>query len=401
MSADRGQRLTLFSRYQLSDQYDLAAEFRPMLAHLCRDYAVQHVSFRNTRPPDNVPDGCTLTELPLSVDRKRPGDVIGKALLLYALLPLAAIRVRRFKPDLIFVTEILPLYALVLKWLTGRRVATAYGDWHVHNFLGAKWWVKPFLRLIEALERVEARHVDGLFCRAGAAGERLQSWGVDGDRIRVVFDAPDLSAFYPQNQQALRAHCGFTPDDVVLLYHGVMHQGKGLDQLLDYTADCYRAHPGIGLIMVGSGPEQESLRARAVALQIAHRVHFTGWLGTVEEVGHYCNAADICIAMRTGAESNQHIIPGALLHSMACRKVVIGPDLPGLREVIVPGENGYLFAPDNGPAFVSLIQDLIARRADWPRVADRAEHDIRERFSVEAAATAYADALHHFAGEEK
>jgi len=395
------RRICVFSRYQLSEQFDLAAEFRPMLETLCRENEVMHLSFRNTHPPASIPDGLKLEEIPLSVNRNVPKDIIIKSLMMYAMLPVAAWKIRKYKPDLVFVSEILPLVGLFFKWFCGCKVGTAYGDWHVHNFLGKKWWIKPFLRIAEFLERFEAKRLEGMFCRAASAAHRLRSWGVDEQCIRVVFDAPDLKAFFPQDQLELRKQCGFTPEDTVLLYHGVMHQGKGLDMLLKCTADLFREHESIGIIMVGSGPELEPLKQLAKNMGIEKRAYFTGWLKTIHEVGHYCNAADICIAMRTGAESNEHIIPGALLHSMACRKVVVGPDMSGIREVLKPGENGYVFKADDEESFKALIRDLISKRDDWPRTAKNAEDDIHRRFSVSGAASQYADALVHFAQVEK
>jgi glycosyltransferase involved in cell wall biosynthesis len=47
---------------------------------------------------------------------------------------------------------------------------------------------------------------------------------------------------------------------------------------------------------------------------------------------------------------------------MACRKVVVGPDLPGIAEVIRPGDNGYMFKADDGDSFKLLIRDLAANR---------------------------------------
>lgn len=400
MNHPHRKTLAIFSRYQLGEQFDLAAEFRTMLEDLCLENNVVHISLKNNCLPEHVPEGLTLEEIPLRVDRRRPADVIVKSLLMYALLPLAAIKLRRHKPDLIYVSEILPLVGLTLKWACGCRVATAYGDWHIHNFLGRKWWIKPFLRFAEFLEKFECRQLDGLLCRAGAARDRLHSWGVGEDHIHVVFDAPDLTAFFPQDQEALRRQCGFDDHSIILLYHGVMHQGKGLDLLINCVADLHQENPDIGLIMVGSGPELETLRKLAQERGLSRKALFTGWLATIQQVGEYCNAADVCIAMRTGAESNIHIIPGALLHSMACRKVVVGPDLPGIREVIQPGVNGFVFTADDAGSFKNLIRQLIAHREDWTRVAARAEQDIHQRFSVEGAARAYADALVHFAGKE-
>jgi glycosyltransferase involved in cell wall biosynthesis len=390
------RRICVFSRYQLSEQFDLAAEFLPMLENLCADNDVMHISFRNSHLPSSIPAGLLLAEMPLQANRSKPRDIIIKSLLMYLMLPVAAFKIRRFKPDLIFVSEILPLVALFLKIFCGCRAATAYGDWHVHNFLGRKWWIRPFLALAEWLERVECRTIEGLFCRASAARTRLLSWGIPDEHIRVVFDAPDLSAFYPQDQSDLRRRCGFNDQDIMLLYHGVMHQGKGLDLLVRCIADLHKEQLPVGLFMVGAGPELEPLKNLAKNLGIENKVHFTGWLKTIQEVGRFCNAADICVAMRTGAESNVHIIPGALLHSMACRKVVIAPDLPGILEVIRHGDNGFVFKADDAISFKSLVRGLLGKRGDWDRIAQNAEQDIHDRFSVSGAARKYADAISHF-----
>jgi len=400
LPAQRRRRLAIFSRYPLNDQYDLAAEFKGMLQTLASRNDVLHLSLRGAQPPSDIPPGVTVDELPLRIHRKSPGNILLGSMLMYLLMPLIVCRLRRFRPDGVFISEILPLVGPILK-LSGAPVATAYGDWHVHNFLGRKSWSKPFIKLTEALERWEVRTVDGFFCRAAAAREKLASLGMDRNRIRVVYDAPDPRAFFPQDQSALRQRLGFAPDDTVLLYHGIMHQGKGLDALVRWTADLHKSDPKIGLILVGSGPELEPLKQLAAELGLGARAHFTGWLKTIHEVGAYCNAADICIAMRTGAESNVHIVPGALLHSMACRKIVVGPRLPGISEILRHGENGFMFSPDDGEDFKRLIRELQSKRNDWPAVAEQAYRDIVKDYAVPAAAAQYAEAIEFFADAQK
>jgi glycosyltransferase involved in cell wall biosynthesis len=167
--------------------------------------------------------------------------------------------------------------------------------------------------------------------------------------------------------------------------------------LVRWTAELHAEDKRFGLILVGRGPEVDPLRSLAAELGIADRVVFTGWLETVDEVGNYCNAADICVAMRTGGKGNEHIIPGALLHSMACGKVVIGPRLSGLAEIIRDGENGYMFAPDDGESFKELVRKLAGNRQDWDRVGKGALEDIRQHFTIEVVAKQYAAALEYFA----
>jgi glycosyltransferase involved in cell wall biosynthesis len=345
-----------------------------------------------------LPSGVHVQELRPMINRHSPRDVQLKFILMYFYLPVIAFRLRQFKPDLIFLSEILPLMGLMLKWMTGTRVATGYGDWHFHNMLGAKVWSKPLLALAEKLDRFEVLRMDGLFCRAATAGERAKSWGLPAERVRVVRDAPDPNAFFPRNMSGLRRQCGFDETSMVLLYHGVMHSGKGLDKLIAWVNDLYSEDSRVGLILVGGGPEQDALRQQAASLAVSQRVVFTGWLKTIKEVGDYCNAADICVAMRTASEANARIVPGALLHAMACRKVVVAPRLSGMQEIIREGDNGYLFAPDDGEDFKRLIRYLAANRADWLRVAENAYQDIIGNYSIQASARQYATALESFAG---
>ena len=119
MNGQKGKRICIFSRYQLSEQFDLAAEFQSMIENLCRDHQVCHLSFRNDRPPATIPAGLTLQEIPLTVNRTKPRDIVVKSLLMYAMLPIAAWKIRRNKTDFVFVSEILPLVGLFFKWFCG------------------------------------------------------------------------------------------------------------------------------------------------------------------------------------------------------------------------------------------------------------------------------------------
>lgn len=397
MSESQKKRVAIYSMFPLADQFDLAAEFRQMMLFLSERCDVMHLSMGGPRPRPEMPDRIRCEEYGLQVDRKNRRDIAVKALLQYLYIPVIARRLRRFKPDLIFLPDIIPFFPALIKFFTGCRVAMAYGDWHIHNKLGKRWWAPPFIWLAEKLDDIEIRYVDCFTFRAEAASKRLGERGVPPERRRVFYDSPDMVAFNRRDQSALRAACGFTPNDIVILYHGVMHQGKGLDSLIRWTSELYREGLPVGLLMVGDGPEFNALQELTRSLGFDKRTHLTGWLETTREVGDYCNAADICVAMRTGAESDAHIIPGALLHAMACGKVVIGPDIPGIVEIIRHGENGYMFRADDGDDFKRLIRELAARRDDWPRVADNALRDIVENFSNESAARKYADALAHFA----
>lgn len=392
---ERGPRVAIVARYNIEEQFKLAAEYHDMIVSLTQRAEVMHISLRGT-PEFPERKLMRIEELPFSVNRSSATDILIKSLAWYACIPKIAALLRRFQPEIAFIPEALPMSAWAIRKLSGVKVAMAYGDRHLHNRLGDHWWSRPFLRMAEKIERFELCRLDGMFSRTRAAEQRIHESGVEHERIQIVYDVPEPGAFYPRDETTLRKHCGFEPDDVVLLYHGVMHRGKGLDDLIQWTAELIRENPRIGLIMVGSGPEIEALKEQCKALGIEKRVHFTGWLRTTKEVGSYCSAADICIAMRKGDASNDIVIPGALVHSMACAKVVIAPRLRGMAEVIRHGENGFMFTANDGEDFKRLIRHLIEIRPQWNQIGEVAYQDTEANYTVAVASRKYADAILHF-----
>ncbi len=71
----------------------------------------------------------------------------------------------------------------------------------------------------------------------------------------------------------------------------------------------------------------------------------------------------------------------AVLEAMAAGRPVVAPALPGLSEVLVDGETGYLvpgLQPDLASAISGLIRDPAQRRG----MGDRGRRRVREQFDV-------------------
>ncbi len=390
-------RLAIFSRYSLADQYDLIAEMPGVLDRLAASHDVLHLSLRGPKPRPTVPAAVQVDEMPLRISRGSPGDIYFKTLIMYFLLPIAVWKLRRFRPHLIFCTEVLPLYGLALKLLCGTRVTIPMGDRHLHNLFARFRLTRPLLKLAEFLERAEISRMSGIFTRGETILRRITSCPIPREKVRIVRDVPDPECFGPRDASELRRRCGFGPDDIVLNFHGIMHKAKGLDMILRWTADLHREDPRIGIILVGSGPDELELRQLARTLGLGTRAVFTGWLPTVREVGDYCNASDICLPMRVGTPDQMDMIPGALVHSLACGKVVVAPNMPGMAEMIVDGQNGYLFRPDDGEDFKRIIRRLAADRPSWEPIRRQALACVEEKYSLSAAVRAYSEAIVFFA----
>ncbi|MCI3239306.1 glycosyltransferase [Streptomyces spinosisporus] len=108
-----------------------------------------------------------------------------------------------------------------------------------------------------------------------AVAERLRRWGVPGRRIRTIpngIDAP-LFAHDEVARKEARMFYGLPEDAYVVGGVGRLAPGKRFDVLVRALAEL----PGdVRLLLVGDGPEQETLRRTARALGVADRVVLTG-----------------------------------------------------------------------------------------------------------------------------
>lgn len=141
-------------------------------------------------------------------------------------------------------------------------------------------------------------------------------------KISVIPNYVDTETFRPSN----------APKDIDLLFVGRLAPQKNLPVLLE-------ALEGLGLrtAIIGSGPQEEELKAWAKALKLDIE-----WLGNVPnpEIPGYLVRSKLFIL-----PSLYEGHPKTLIEAMSSGLPVIGTNVPGIREVINHGETGWLCEP--------------------------------------------------------
>jgi phosphatidylinositol alpha-mannosyltransferase len=138
-----------------------------------------------------------------------------------------------------------------------------------------------------------------------------------------------------------------------ILFVGRHERRKGLAVLLDAFAGLER---DADLWVVGDGPEQEALRARAVP-----RVH---WLGRVSEEEKQARLRGASIACFPALEGESFGV--VLLEAMAARTAVVASDIDGYRTVSRADQEALLVPPGDVGALRSALRSLLddpARRS--------------------------------------
>lgn len=225
----------------------------------------------------------------------------------------------------------------------------------------------------------EARRLDGVIVPSEYLKRMVVGWGVDPEKVQVIYNALPPEAAETQLSQAEARSRLALPDVPTLLTVGRLLPWKGVDHLIA----ALRRVPDVRLIVAGGGAILDALKAQAADL--GDRVVFLGNVPR-EQMPLYMKAADY-IALYSGYEGLSH----TLLESLRVGTPVIASDKGGNPEVVQHGVNGLLVPYVDVPALAAALE---AAFRPGVRAALAANHDAgMERFAFAHMVEATAQAL--------
>ncbi len=162
----------------------------------------------------------------------------------------------------------------------------------------------------------------------------------------------------------------------LLLYVGRLAGEKSLDFLMRAFARVAAKRPQARLLLVGQGPEEDSLREMAQELGLGERVVFAGTVPH-DEVPHYAAAADLFVFSST--TETQGLV---LIEAMAAGAPVVAVKAPGSTDVLAEG--GGMLVPSREDTFADAVLELLS---DKPRLREMGEQAARavQRYAVPVA----------------
>jgi glycosyltransferase involved in cell wall biosynthesis len=115
------------------------------------------------------------------------------------------------------------------------------------------------------------------------------------------------------------------------------------------------------------------------------------------EVQRYYELIDLLAYPRLPIRLTELVTPLKPLEAMAQGRILVASDVGGHRELIRPGDTGYLCPAGDAGALAAGLADALARRAEWPAMRERARRFVEQErtwsHSVGRYATVYRRAL--------
>lgn len=218
------------------------------------------------------------------------------------------------------------------------------------------------------LETYAVKHADAVMTICGGLKDDLVSRGVDSSHVTLIPNAVDVEHFPVLEgvDEKLRDELGLK-DARVLGFAGSFYSYEGLDLLIESLPRILEFEPATKVLLVGGGPMEASLRAKATALGLESRITFTGRVPH-DQVARYYSLMDMLVFPRRSIRLTELVTPLKPLESMAQGIVCIASDVGGHKELIRDGETGYLFAADDPTALDSCVRKAFETEAQWPEM---------------------------------
>lgn len=261
--------------------------------------------------------------------------------------------------------------------IIGRLAAHRLGIPCVHTIHGASFHVGQNLyahKLYQWLERRAAPWTDRFISVADAMTEQYVAAGVaPREKFVTIHSGFDVEPFLhpPKPAAEIRREWGIEPHQVVIGKVGRLFPLKGHEFVIRAAPEICTRFPHVRFLLVGDGILREQFQKEIAAHGLSDRFIFTG-LVRPEKVAELLQAMDIVVHTSLW-EGLARVLPQALIAG----KPVVSYDIDGAKEVVIPGETGFLAPPESIEPLVQHLGRLVLE----PQLREALGREGRTRFT--------------------
>jgi L-malate glycosyltransferase len=241
------------------------------------------------------------------------------------------------------------------------------------------------------LLRMTDRMVDGIVVNSRAVARALaEEDGVPASMVRLAYNGLDTTVF---RREGKRVRLPWDEAAVVMGTVCALRPEKGLGTLMEAYRKVKLTHPGVKLVIVGSGPMLGELQAGGDADCGAESGGDCHFQPAERNVAPWLRAMDIFVL-----PSLSEALSNSLMEAMGCGCCVVASDTGGNPELVADGETGLLFPVGDAEALAERLALVLGNPEYRRRLGAAAERRMGEQFTRERAARAMGEIYEEFVG---
>lgn len=221
---------------------------------------------------------------------------------------------------------------------------------------------------------------DAIIVQCDSEIEAIARRGVENRHGRMVKLPAGISAdtYHPDRADPeVVARYGADPDRPVVLAVNRLAARKGVFDMLDIIARTRRDIPDTQLLVVGTGPQEASMRKRIASLGLEGAVRLTGPIPFPDLQALYATADAVLF---TSFWEGQGLVPG---EAMSSGTPPVATEVGWVPELIEQGQNGYHFPVHDVEAAAGHLEKLLTDEGLRQRLGQRGRQDVLDRWEWE------------------
>lgn len=205
---------------------------------------------------------------------------------------------------------------------------------------------------LRVLGKYALKKASVITCNSETMRTALVNFGVEPDRIKIIRQGIDTQKFSPQPDKSFKDGLGLRGRPVIISTRS-FQPVYNLEMLIRAIPLVLKHFPKATFVIAGDGEQGEYLKDLVVSSGCSQNVRFVGWV-TQDELPKYLASSDIYVSTSLSDSASL-----SLHEAMACELAPVVTDLPGNREWVADGENGFLIPVNDIQALADKIVYLL------------------------------------------
>jgi len=266
--------------------------------------------------------------------------------------------------------------------------ATEFGrNWGIHNDVqryisSVEWWLTYEAWRVIVNSEYMKKEVKSIF-------------QLPEDKIRLVPNGVDISKFdgYEREYGFRRNYAA--DDEKIVFFVGRLVNEKGAHVLLDAIPKVLHRYQCAKFVIAGKGPQLDYLRGKAMAMNIYHKIYFTGYISD-EDLKRLYKCADVAVF-----PSLYEPFGIVALEGMIANVPVVVSDTGGLGELVHHGVDGMKAYTGNADSLADNILDILLNPDKADEMKRKALDKVRSIYNWDVIARQTAEVYEELAEESR